>query len=397
MAGTLKQHVKEFFRVGPARNDHYVATRVAISGGVPLLALLAMGRYDLMVFAAFGCITGIFGRGEEHGSRLVHQAQAGGLLMLMMCSAYLASLLGGGAWLTVAGVSAAAMLFSLAVNYFQLRPGGVVFFTFGFGAIGSVHHTAPLWQAMLTGFLTVVFSVLVGISSRLVPSWRTSLALPRRVHFDRARWREFGIEAGVNGLAVLAAGSLATVVGLGHNYWAMVAAVAPLTGPSLAQRVHKGVHRILGTFAGVGTTALLLFWHPQPWAMVLMVIFMQFMAEMLVIRHYAAALMFITPMALIMAELGKPSDPGPLLADRAFQTLIGAVVGLALVYAMHRRTLRKQAAGRRLRGRETAGIQPPATGPASLPTTSGSEDGKCLVLQPSHFERSSERALAPRP
>jgi hypothetical protein len=397
VAGTLKQHVKEFFRVGPARNDHYVATRVAISGGVPLLALLALGRYDLMVFAAFGCMAGIYGRGEEHGSRLVHQAQAGGLLMLMMFSAYLASLLDGGAWLTVAGVSAVAVLFSLAVNYFELRPAGVVFFIFGFGAIGSAHHTAPLWQAMLTAFLTIVFAILVGISSRLVPSWRTSLALPRRPHFDRARWREMGMEAGMNGLAVAVAGSLATVGGLGHNYWAMVAAVAPLAGPSLTQRMHKGLHRIFGTFAGVGTTALLLFWHPQPWAMVLMVIFMQFMAEMLVIRHYAAALMFITPMALIMAELAKPSEPGPLLVDRAFQTLIGAVVGLALVYAMHRRTLRKQAEGRRLRAPDAAGVQPSATGPAALPETSGSEDGKYLVRQASHRARSSASALAPRP
>jgi len=397
VAGTLKQHTKEFFRVGPARNDHYVATRVAISGGVPLLALLALGRYDLMVFAAFGCMAGIYGRGEEHGSRLVHQAQAGGLLMLMMFSAYLTSLLGGGPWLTVAGVTAAAVLFSLAVNYCELRPAGVVFFAFGFGAIGSAHHTAPLGQAMLTGFLTIVFSILVGISSRLVPAWRTSLALPRRPRFGRARWRELGVEAGVNGLAVLAAGSLATLGGLGHNYWAMVAAVAPLTGPSLTQRVHKGLHRILGTFAGVGATALLLFWHPQPWAMVLMIIAMQFMAEMLVIRHYAAALVFITPMALIMAELARPSEPGPLLADRAFQTLIGAVVGLVLVYAMHLRTLRKQAEARRLRAPGTAGAQPSATGPAALPETSGSEDGKCLVRQASQRPRSSASALAPRP
>jgi uncharacterized membrane protein YccC len=198
-------------------------------------------------------------------------------------------------------------------------------------------------------------------------------------------------------VVVLVAGGTATAVGIGHPYWAMVAAVAPLTGPSLTQRVHKGLHRIFGTFAGVGTTALLLFWHPQPWVMVLMVIFMQFMAEMLVIRHYAAALIFITPMALIMAELAKPSEPGPLLVDRAFQTLIGSVVGLALVYAMHYRTLRKQAEGRRLRIPKAAGVQPSATGPASLPETSGSEDGKCLVRQASHRPRSSASALAPRP
>ena len=48
----MKHHVREFFRVGPARRDHVVATRCAISVGLPLIILLAVGRFDLMIFAA---------------------------------------------------------------------------------------------------------------------------------------------------------------------------------------------------------------------------------------------------------------------------------------------------------------------------------------------------------
>jgi uncharacterized membrane protein YccC len=336
------QYVREFFRVGPARQDHIVATRCGISVGLPLLALLAMGRFDLMIFAAFGAFTGIYGRGEAHGARLRHQGQFGVLIMLVMFLGALTSMADAGPWGIVFGTTVVAGLWSLAVNYFQLRPAGVIFFTFGYAAIGSIPPTAPLWQAMLTGLASVVLAMLIGISSRLVPAWRTSMAPPPRPQLTREHWREFGVEAGANSLAALTAGTLATVVGLGHNYWAMVAAVAPIAGPSLAQRVKKGVHRILGTFAGVAVAGLLLAPRPEPWVLVLMVIVLQFSAEMFVLRHYALALIFITPLALIMTELAAPTDPQELMVDRALQTAIGALVGISLVYLMHQRTIREK-------------------------------------------------------
>jgi hypothetical protein len=348
VAVTVKHHVREFFRVGPARRDHVVATRCAVSVGLPLLILLAAGRFDLMVFAAFGAFTGIYGRGEAHGVRLRHQGRFGVLILLVMFAGALTSAAGAGPWGIVFGTTIVAGLWSLAVNYFQLRPAGVIFFTFGYAAIGSIPLTTRLWQAMLTGLASVLLAMLIGISSRLRPAWRTSMAAPERRILTPGQWREFGVEAGANALAALAAGALATTVGLGHNYWAMVAAVAPIAGPSLAQRVNKGVHRILGTFAGVAAAGLLLAPHPAPWVMVLIVIVLQFAAEMFVLRHYALALIFITPLALLMTELAAPTDPTALMVDRAIQTAIGALVGLSLVYLMHQRTLREKTR-RRLR------------------------------------------------
>ena len=330
----MKEHVREFFRVGPARQDHIVGLRCAASVGLPLLVLLAMDRFDLMVFAAFGAFTGIYGRGEAHGVRLRHQGEFGVLILLI-----------------VIGTTVVAGVLSLAVNYFALRPAGVIFFTFGYAAIGSIQPTAPLGQAMLTGLISVVLAMLIGVSSRLRPAWRTSMAPPAKRVLTPDHWREFRVEAGANAVAALAAGTIATLVGLGHNYWAMVAAVAPIAGPSLTLRIKKGVHRILGTFAGVVAAGLLLAPHPAPWVLVLMVIVLQFAAEMFVLRHYALALIFITPLALIMTELAAPTNPEELMVDRALQTAIGALVGISLVYLMHQRTLRQKNRRRFLKSR----------------------------------------------
>ncbi|MGF9663924.1 FUSC family protein [Arthrobacter crystallopoietes] len=347
----MKEHVREFFRVGPARQDHIVGLRCAASVGLPLLVLLAMDRFDLMVFAAFGAFTGIYGRGEAHGVRLRHQGEFGVLILLVMFAGALTAAADAGPWGIVIGTTVVAGVLSLAVNYFALRPAGVIFFTFGYAAIGSIQPMAPLGQAMLTGLISVVLAMLIGVSSRLRPAWRTSMAPPAKRVLTPDHWREFRVEAGANAVAALAAGTIATMVGLGHNYWAMVAAVAPIAGPSLAQRIKKGVHRILGTFAGVVAAGLLLAPHPAPWVLVLMVIVLQFAAEMFVLRHYALALIFITPLALIMTELSAPTNPEELMVDRALQTAIGALVGISLVYLMHQRTLREKNRRRFLKSR----------------------------------------------
>jgi uncharacterized membrane protein YccC len=67
---------------------------------------------------------------------------------------------------------------------------------------------------------------------------------------------------------------------------------------------------------------------------------LQFLAEMYVMRNYSLALLFITPLALLMVQLGHPQPAGPILEARVLETAIGVVVGLALVlgrYAGERR------------------------------------------------------------
>ena len=147
-----------------------------------------------------------------------------------------------------------------------------------------------------------------------------------------------------NAVAALAAGTIATMVGLGHNYWAMVAAVAPIAGPSLSPAGQEGRAPHPRNLRRVWPpTGLLLAPHPAPWVLVLMVIVLQFAAEMFVLRHYALALIFITPLALIMTRTGRTDQPGGADGGHcALQTAIGALVGISLVYLMHQRTLRKR-------------------------------------------------------
>jgi uncharacterized membrane protein YccC len=141
-----------------------------------------------------------------------------------------------------------------------------------------------------------------------------------------------------NVAGVVLAGSVSTVVGIGHPYWAMVSAVVPLAATRPAAQVVRGLHRIIGTLVGLGVAAVLLALDPGGLVLILCVVALQCVAELLVGRNYALALVAITPLALLMVHLAAPTPASVLLLDRGVETVIGVLIGLAVGYLTRDRT-----------------------------------------------------------
>jgi uncharacterized membrane protein len=342
------------FSIAPANKDHHPAIRCAVGVFVPLITLVLLGRLDLAIFASFGAFTGIYGRGEQHGTRFALQLRAGLLMLLVILLAALTARVGPAlgldaltaAWLLVLATTVVAGSCSVAISWLRLRPAGSLFHIFAFAAIASIPHQPPVWQAMLVAILTTAFSLVIGFSARILPSHRTPWVRPRPLRRTaderRAAWLEglgYLVAAGL-------AGSLATLagqwLGFGHAYWAMVAAVVPLVGHSTVHRVSRGVQRIIGTVLGLALLAAILLLGLAPWQTVLVIAVCQFGAELFIARQYVIAQLFVTPLALISTLLVVPASPTVLLRDRIIETLIGAAVGIAVVLA--------PPAWRRLRG-----------------------------------------------
>lgn len=335
----------EMFSMAPANKDHHPALRCAVGVFVPLFTLVLLGRLDLAIFASFGAFTGIYGRGETHGVRFALQLRAGLLMLLVMFVAALAARAGfawgldspGSTWLLVLATTLVAGGCSVAISWFRLRPAGSLFHIFAFAAIASIPNQPPLWEAMLVAVLTTAFSLLVGFSSRALPGRRTPWVLPRHIRRTLAEKRAAWLEGAGYLVAAGLAGALATwageLLGFGHNYWAMVAAVVPLVGRTTRHRVHRGMQRIIGTILGLVVMAGILLLDLQPWQTVLVMALCQFGAELFIIRQYLLAQVFVTPLALISTLLVVPSSPGILLRDRIIETVIGAAVGIAVVLA----------------------------------------------------------------
>jgi hypothetical protein len=341
-------HVKllaEMFSIGPGNKDHHPALRCATGVFVPLITLVLLGRLDLAIFASFGAFTGIYGRGEPHAARFALQLRAGLLMLLVMLLAALSARIETAwgldrtatTWLLVLATTLVAGGCSVAISWLRLRPGGSLFHIFAFAAIASIPNQPPLWQGMLVAVLTTVLCLLIGFSSRILPSHRTPWSWPPRIRRTPAEKRTAWLEGLGYLVAAGLAGSLATwagqQLGFGHNYWAMVAAVVPLVGHTTRHRIRRGVQRIVGTVLGLLVLAAVLLLGLEPWQTVLVMALCQFGAEMFIIRQYLLAQVFVTPLALISTLLVVPASPSALLRDRIIETVIGAAVGIAVVLA----------------------------------------------------------------
>lgn len=132
-------------------------------------------------------------------------------------------------------------------------------------------------------------------------------------------------------IGVPLAGAIAMVLGIDHAYWAMAAAVLVLhQGADRSRTLRRGSERLLGTWAGLGLAGAILLLHPQGLWLAPLLALLQFVIELLVVRNYALATVFITTAALTISSGTHSVDIGRLLLARGTDTLIGCAVGVAV-------------------------------------------------------------------
>jgi len=141
------------------------------------------------------------------------------------------------------------------------------------------------------------------------------------------------------GVATLLAGIAGVLLVGTHWYWAMVGAVAAVGGAHVTARLIRGVQRLVGTLLGVLIAAGLLALHLPPWLVIVAAVVLQAGAELFIGRNYGLAMIFVTPLALLMVSLASPVGTVLLLRDRVLETVIGVAVGtiVAIVSASLRR------------------------------------------------------------
>lgn len=319
--------LQDLVRLQPQPGAHRVAIRAGVSVLVPLLTVLALGHPEWSLYAVFGAFCAVYGRNHVHLPRVVMQASAGTALTLAVTLGTLVGTLEHRVLLAVLGNAVVAGLGARVAAVQDWHPPGPLFLVFAFGASAAFEHRpgdVPVAAAVAAA--TAAFAVLVGNVGALVR--RTRRPRPRLWPGHRPAYPWLPAQFA---LAVLVSGALASGLGIGHPYWATVAAAAPLSGRGSRGQLVRGLHRIGGTLVGLVTAAALLSLGLGAVAIVLVAAALQIVTELLVGRNYGLALVFITPMALLMGQLAVVRPVGPLLVDRAVETVVGTTVALALV------------------------------------------------------------------
>lgn len=308
----------------PPTEDHRPALRVALGLAIPGVALLAAGRPDLIIYAVFGAITGMYGRTETRGRRFAHQTQGGVILVLgVAIGVALANSHVPPAVLVIAAV-AFASIGSVVTDYLALKPEGPFYGVFALGAIATVPagRVAPS-SAILLCAATALLCVLLGVLDApraVTPPAR--LSLPNR--------RDVLIHAGRYALAITAAGTAGLALGVDHANWAIAAAAGPLAAADASGRIRRGIHRLGGTFIGLAVAAALLVPGPSEYVLAICVMVLLFPTELFMAHHHAVALGFFTPLIMLMTDLAAPTEPLVLLTARGIDTIIGVTAAIAV-------------------------------------------------------------------
>ncbi|MFP5071909.1 FUSC family protein [Pseudonocardia nantongensis] len=323
---------RELVRFAPHDGAHRPALRCAISVAVPMLTLLAIGRIDLVGATAFGAFTAIFARDLTVPARTAVQAVCGLGLTASVAIGVAAAHLPATPWLQLLVVVAVAAVATVGGEMIAWKPRGPLFFVFAAGAFAGSAPMPAGWgvQAVVTTAATALFATLVGSAGRLLPSHA-----PSRRPLVVTGFRKALSQRPVTDIIVACALTVPLTVALGieHHYWALVAAVVPLTVVGTTGQAARAVMRIGGTVGGLGVAAALLVPELPMWGVVLVVIVLQGVAELLVLRNYTVALLFITPLALLVSHVMHPGPEVALLLDRLVSTSIGVVVALLVLAA----------------------------------------------------------------
>jgi hypothetical protein len=257
--------------------------------------------------------------------------------MLAFCAIGLAA-----STVTLLQVPALTLLTVLATLYcrrFSLGgPPGSLFLVIAASVAASSHAPLAQWLSRLG---LIALGCLWGVAMAGVYSLLTPTASPAKDTQPpggavTGHLRPAVSIGAVVGLSLLAA----QLLSLNNPWWVPVSCLAVIQGGSLREIWSRQLHRMVGTAAGLLWVSTLFNIPLSEWQVAGWIVLLSFAIELTVTRHYATAVMFITPMTILLADAGQAHQTSlwSLAQSRLLDTMLGCLIGLLGGVWLHRRS-----------------------------------------------------------
>jgi len=320
------------FAFAPSRGPRWqLALQAALGISVPIAVMTIAGQPALGYLAASGAFTVL-----HLGSLpVVERVRALPIVAAgLIAAAGLGALASGAAWLASAGLVAVAVASAALAFGFRLGPPGPLFFVLTYGLAAHIIGTGSIDGAVYVAAFAIgcLFSYLLSLTPLVLRRVRSRRARPLREILPGPSLTADGRMLLLRvALVSLSGVLLGLVIDPTRTYWVVGSGIAVI-GVAAARRAafQRGLHRMLGTIVGAGVYALLALLHPAGLLLALLLGVLQFTIEIIVVRHYALALVFITPLVLLLAGAATGTIGSLDIAfERVVDTLVGAALGAA--------------------------------------------------------------------
>ncbi|MFP7478771.1 FUSC family protein [Terribacillus saccharophilus] len=139
------------------------------------------------------------------------------------------------------------------------------------------------------------------------------------------------------GLFIMIASLLAHTLGFNRPYWVPVACAAVLIGANTTLTIHRAIQRSLGTIVGTVIGGLILSLEPSGFYLILVVGLLQLCVELVIVRNYVFANMFIAPLVLVLVETMNPGNTvSYFVTARVVDTVVGSLIAILAVLLLWR-------------------------------------------------------------
>lgn len=318
-----------------------VGVQAALALGIPAAIIVLLGFEREALVASMGAFTALYYPN-------VHTADRLKLLPIIAAGfsayAFLGTFAGASPNLTaifLIVLTAFAAVFSLGTGLGSPGPMMFVLVAGVNGMIASAGSYADsrfgIWTTPMLVTLGAASAYFVTVAPLLLPRFRRRNEPAPNLR-DILRFDRWDLTSRIIAYRVIAAASIATLVavpaGFSHAYWViMVAGVVLQVSHSLRHTISRVIHRMLGTIAGVAVFALVVQLELSGLQLVLMLALLQGIVEVVVARHYALALLFITPLSLTIATANHDIPVSVIATERIVDTFLGVVIAMIVLLA----------------------------------------------------------------
>lgn len=335
----VRQELRHLTAMNPSERRWQLPLFAALASGLPLLVGAYFNHLDYGLVSSLGGLVFLYAPNTPLSHRMVFlMACAFGL-----CACYTLGVMTHFLpFLLVVVLSGLTMLVTMVCRFYALGPPGSLFFIMA-AAIGAYAPIEVLQVPLFVGLMTMgCLQACLLAFFYAVYSLRKQAAQPVKP-LPKASFDFVILDSVVTAVFVGIALVIAQTLHLERAYWVPISCLAVMQGASLRAVWNKQVHRIAGTGLGLLLSWGVLSLPLDRWTVSFVMIALAFVIEILVVRHYGLAMVFITPLTLLLAEathLGQGA-PGLLIQARFFDTVLGSVVGLFGGICLHNPRFRK--------------------------------------------------------
>ncbi|MDR0563523.1 MAG: FUSC family protein [Azoarcus sp.] len=361
-----KKECQALLRVTTSDRPWQMPVAAALSVGLPLMVGAFFGHMDYGLISSLGGLVFLY----LPETPLYHRMICLITCAFAMSASYALGLISHFLPVTVLlSITFLSTVTMMLCRFYRLGPPGGAFFIMAV-AIGAYSPgevpEIPLKTGLMTlgCLLAVIIAFIYSLIMVRVRPVKPIQPLPPPT-FDFVVFDSVVIGTSL-GLSLLAA----WVLGLEKAYWIPVSCLAIIQDVSLRTMWTKQLHRILGTGIGLFVAWGLLSLPFSAWSICFVLMALSFLVETIVVRHYASAVIFITPMTILLADAATldPNLTDTLVKARFYDTVIGCFFGLLGGFCLHSPRFRT-AVGARLRKvihiLLPIGILPPGSPPDS--------------------------------